>query len=70
MRQCGRMKCYQKNIKVARKSIVASCYIKKNELFSEKNITLKRPGDGKSPMLWDKIIGLKAKKNYKIDEKI
>jgi len=60
----------KKNIKVARKSIVASCYIKKNELFSEKNITLKRPGDGKSPMLWDKIIGLKAKKNYKIDEKI
>jgi N,N'-diacetyllegionaminate synthase len=60
----------KKNIKVARKSIVASCYIKKNELFSEKNITLKRPGDGKSPMLWNKIIGLKAKKNYKIDEKI
>ena len=50
--------------------MIAKTNIKKNEKFSELNLTTKRPGDGKSPILWKSIIGKKAKKNYKKDEKI
>ena len=59
-----------KNIKIVRKSIVASKYIKKGELFSEENITVKRPGYGISPMRWDEIIGIKALKDFIPDENI
>ena len=51
-----------------RKSIVALKEIEKGEIFSEKNITLKRPGTGLQPIYWDKIIGKKSKKNYKTDD--
>jgi len=54
----------------ARKSLVAKNFIKKGEKFSKFNITTKRPGDGKSPILWNKIIGKKATKNFKKNEKI
>ena len=57
-----------KNISKVRKSIIAKKNIKKNELFSEKNLCSKRPGTGLSPMLWDEIIGKKATRNYKIDD--
>lgn len=60
----------KKNIVIARKSIVATKNIKKGEIFSEQNITTKRPGDGISPMKWDSIMGTVAKKDYKHDEKI
>ena len=63
-------KSEKKNIVFARKSIVAKKFIKKGEIFSEKNITTKRPGSGKSPFLWKKIIGKKAKKNFFHDELI
>ena len=56
--------------KVARKSIVAKINILKGEKFSENNLTTKRPGTGISPTLWLKIIGKKAKKNFKYDELI
>ncbi|HET8887034.1 MAG TPA: N-acetylneuraminate synthase [Salinimicrobium sp.] len=59
-----------KNKPVARKSIVAARAIQKNEIFSEENITIKRPGSGISPMLWDQIIGSKATKDYKEEELI
>ncbi len=58
------------NIKIARKSIVANCDIKKGEIFSENNLAIKRPGDGISPMKWDEIIGQEAQKNYEADELI
>tara|TARA_Y100000590_G_C15742267_1_gene1020689 strand:+ start:4306 stop:5301 length:996 start_codon:yes stop_codon:yes gene_type:complete len=58
------------NIKAARKSIVASRNIYKGELFTSNNLTTKRPGDGLSPMLWNKVLGKKAKKNYLKDQKI
>jgi len=58
------------NINIARKSIVASCVIKKGEIFSERNLAVKRPGNGLSPMKWDKVIGSKASKNYQLDELI
>ncbi|MGB0868629.1 MAG: N-acetylneuraminate synthase [Flavobacteriales bacterium] len=60
----------QKNISIARKSIVASSEIKIGEVFSEDNITVKRPGTGVSPMKWHEVLGQKASKNYKIDENI
>ncbi|GAB4284949.1 MAG: N-acetylneuraminate synthase [Marinilabiliales bacterium] len=59
-----------KNIAIARKSIHAKTNIKKGEIFTENNIIAKRPGDGISPMLWNQIIGKKAKKDFKSDEKI
>ena len=51
--------------KFARKSLIAKTNIKKNEKFSELNLTTKRPGDGKSPILWKSIIGKKQKKIIK-----
>lgn len=59
-----------KNIDVARKSIVASNSIKKGDVLSEENITVKRPGTGISPMRWDELIGSAAKKDYEKDELI
>lgn len=59
-----------KNRLIARKSIVAKRDIRKGEMFSEKNITLKRPGFGISPILWDKVIGRLAAKEFKKDELI
>ncbi len=59
-----------KNIKIVRKSIHILKDISKGELFSEKNLIVKRPSDGISPMKWDRIINKKAKKNYKKDTKL
>lgn len=59
-----------KNIEIARKSIVAKKEIKKGEIFTEENLTTKRPGNGISPMKWDEIIGQIAEKNYNEDELI
>jgi len=58
------------NIAIARKSIVASCSIKKGETFSENNLAIKRPSGGISPMRWDEIIGTQASKDYGEDELI
>ena len=59
-----------KNIEIARKSIVAKKDIGKGEVFSEENITIKRPGNGISPMKWDEVIGKIATKNFNEDELI
>lgn len=58
------------NIGVARKSIVASRPIKRGELFSESNLTVKRPGTGISPMLWDTVIGTTSPHDFNTDELI
>lgn len=58
------------NITFIRKSIVAKKYIKKGEYLTEKNIDCKRPGNGISPMNWNKVIGKKAKKFFLKDELI
>ena len=57
-------------ITVARKSIVAARDIKAGEALTEENITVKRPGNGISPMMWDTVIGTKANKDFKYDELI
>jgi len=60
----------KKNIEIARKSIVAKCDIRKGEIFTEQNLTCKRPASGISPMKWDEIIGTPSKKDYTEDELI
>lgn len=60
----------KENINVARKSIVASKTIKKGTVFSEDNITVKRPGNGISPMRWYDVIGQTAMRDYEEDEMI
>jgi len=60
----------QKNITVARKSIVAKKNIQKGDIFSEENITVKRPGTGISPMQWDNVLGRHAKRDFETDELI
>ena len=59
-----------KNIMIARKSIIAAKDIKKGEIFTGKNITVKRPGNGISPMKWDEVIGQVAMRDFKEDELI
>jgi len=56
------------NRKTARKSLVAACSIRKGSTFTEKNIAIKRPGLGLSPMHYWDLIGQVAGRDYKIDE--
>jgi N,N'-diacetyllegionaminate synthase len=56
------------NISIARKSIVAARDIKKGEIFSENNITTKRPGTGINPMRWSMVLGKVSKSDLKKDE--
>lgn len=58
------------NIIVARKSIVAARAIRRGETLTEENITVKRPGNGISPMRWDEILGTPARRDYAPDELI
>ncbi|MGD9493675.1 MAG: SAF domain-containing protein, partial [Bacteroidales bacterium] len=57
-----------KNRDIARKSIVAACLIRKGELFNNQNLSVKRPGNGISPMLWDDVVGQLAKRDFQKDE--
>ena len=45
---------------VARKSLVANKKIEKGEIFTQENLTVKRPGNGVSPMSINEVIGTKA----------
>ena len=58
------------NKAIARKSIVAARPIAEGEVFTEENLTTKRPGDGVSPMRWHEVLGLRAKRAFAEDEKI
>lgn len=60
----------KKNIAIARKSIVAAKDIKKGEIFTEDNITVKRPGSGISPMKWFEVLGTEAVRDFGEDELI
>ena len=60
----------QNNLAVVRKSLVAARPIRAGELFSEVNLTAKRPGKGISPMNWDAWIGRKALRDFATDELI
>ena len=56
------------NMQVVRKSIVAKTQIKQGDVLNDKNLTIKRPGNGTSPMKWDEVFGTNAVKNYNEDE--
>jgi N,N'-diacetyllegionaminate synthase len=58
------------NLSIARKSIVASCLIEAGTIFTDQNLTTKRPGIGISPMEWNRLIGRAANRNYLADELI
>lgn len=60
----------KKNIAIARKSIVAAKDIKKGEILTEENITVKRPGSGISPMKWFEVLGTEAVRDFGEDELI
>jgi N,N'-diacetyllegionaminate synthase len=60
----------RKNILIARKSIFAKKDIHAGDYFTEENITTKRPGNGISAMIWDKVIGQKASRYFATDEMI
>ena len=55
---------------LTRKSIVAYTSIKKGEIFTKKNLTTKRPGNGISPFLIKKILGKKCPTNYVKNQQI
>ncbi|MDY0362206.1 MAG: N-acetylneuraminate synthase [Desulforegulaceae bacterium] len=55
----------KKNIKIARKSIVAAADIEKGEVFTPDNLTLKRPGTGLGGMHWNQLLGYRANRKYK-----
>ena len=58
------------NKEVARKSIVAKRNIVKGETFNEDNLTVKRPGNGISPMKWFDVLGMSAGRDFCEDELI
>ncbi len=58
------------NIKVARKSIVASKCIKKGEIYTNDNLSVKRPGIGLPPTMLDLILGARSNREYQINELI
>lgn len=60
----------QHNVVAVRKSIVAKCEISKGDIFTEANLTVKRPGNGISPMRWKELIGTRAERDYLEDELI
>ncbi|ASG68531.1 N-acetylneuraminate synthase [Francisella halioticida] len=58
------------NIAVVRKSIVAKTEIKKGDILTGNNMTVKRPGYGINPMKWDEVLGSVATKDYEEDDLI
>lgn len=58
------------NIEIARKSIIAARDIKAGEILTEENLTVKRPGNGISPMRWDEVVGSRAIRDFKADHLI
>lgn len=60
----------RKNIGIARKSIVAARPIEVGELLTEENLTVKRPGNGISPMRWNEVVGTRAVQSFNEEDPI
>jgi N,N'-diacetyllegionaminate synthase len=58
------------NKNIARKSIVAAKLITRGEKLTEKNLMVKRPGSGISPMEWENVVGKIAVRDFEEDELI
>ena len=61
-------KSEKKNISIVRKSIVTIKPVKKGDAFTINNISIKRPGNGISPMKWYEVLGSKAIRDFNVDE--
>ena len=59
-----------KNKLAIRKSIFASQPILKGDIFSSKNLAIKRPGDGIEPKHWNDLINKKSTRDINKDELI
>jgi len=59
-----------KNRIVARRSVVAGRKILSGEIFTEDNLSVKRPGTGINPMQWNHLIGKRAIRDFEQDELI
>ena len=58
------------NIIVTRKSIVAKCFIKRGSVFTNENLSIKRPGNGISPMKYEEVLGKVATRDFDVDQLI
>jgi N-acetylneuraminate synthase len=59
-----------KNLRVARRSLVAMQDIARGERFTSENIGCKRPGTGLSPVQYWRFLGRKTGKQYHKDERV
>ena len=59
-----------KNLGIARKSLHAACNITRGEVFTEVNLTAKRPNTGITPMFYWQMLGRKATRDYHRDDLI
>ena len=59
-----------KNMDIARKSIVAARDIPQGKVFTADDLTVKRPGNGISPLRWDQMMVKKAARDFQTDELI
>ena len=66
----GPMPSEIKNRKVARKCLVASELIKEGDQFTEQNVTIKRPGVGRSPMEYWDLLGSVSSRSLQVDDQI
>ncbi|MGG3563600.1 N-acetylneuraminate synthase [Neobacillus rhizosphaerae] len=60
----------QGNKMAARKSIIAAKAIESGEIFTVKNLAIKRPGSGMAPSQWWSLIGKPSSKKYNEDDLI
>ena len=61
------LKSELKTRKLARRSLVTNCYIKKGQIIKQTHLTAKRPGTGISPMEIEKLVGKKTNRNLSPD---
>jgi N-acetylneuraminate synthase len=59
-----------KNMSIARKSMVAAVTISAGEPFTPENITVKRPGNGLSPMRYWELLSRKSGRDFSADEAV
>ncbi|HEU5401986.1 MAG TPA: N-acetylneuraminate synthase family protein [Terriglobales bacterium] len=59
--------CQEKARQFARRSLVASRDVKRDEPLTDQNVTWKRPGTGLDPRNWDRLMGKKAARDIAED---
>ena len=62
------MPAEEKNLPIARKSLVAARAIRAGEIFTADNLTAKRPGNGQSPFDYWAVLGTEAQRSYEEDD--